>query len=62
MKKRRRKKAVQTKVTKVVNLNDFVIQLIKFIRNRFPEFDRFNTIYQLDETDIVKIKGDLESF
>jgi hypothetical protein len=41
------------------NGNNFVI---KFIRSRFPEFDRFNIIYQLDETDIVKIKGDLESF
>ena len=34
--------------------------VIKFIRSRFPEFDRFNIIYQLEESDEIKIKGDLE--
>jgi hypothetical protein len=39
--------------------NDFYI---KFIRTQFPEFDRFGNIYQLDETDEIKINGDLEQF
>lgn len=39
--------------------NDFVV---KFIRNKFPILDRFGNPYILDETDVVKVKGDLESF
>jgi hypothetical protein len=39
--------------------NNFVV---KFIRNKFPILDRFENPYILDETDIVKVKGDLESF
>jgi hypothetical protein len=38
-------------------VNDFYI---KFIKVNFPEFDRFGNPYQLDETDEVKINGDLE--
>jgi hypothetical protein len=37
--------------------NDFYI---KFIRANFPEFDRFGNAYIIDETDEVKINGDLE--
>ena len=33
---------------------------IKFIKSRFPELDRFGNPYVLDETDEVKIEGDLE--
>lgn len=49
-----------------ISENDFIIEnsgkdfYIKFIKNRFPEFDRFGNVYMLDETDEVKIKGDLE--
>ena len=39
--------------------NEFVI---KFIRRRFPELDRFNNPYVLENTDEIKIKGDLESY
>lgn len=39
--------------------NDFYI---KFIKNRFPELDRFGNQYILDETDEVKIEGDVERF
>ena len=38
-------------------VNDFHI---KFIRTQFPEFDRFGNPYTIDETDEVKINGDLE--
>ena len=39
--------------------NDFYI---KFIRANFPEYDRFGNIYSLEDTDEVKIKGDVEKF
>jgi hypothetical protein len=39
--------------------NDFYI---KFIKNRFPPLDQFGNPYVLDETDEVKIKGDIEKF
>jgi hypothetical protein len=39
--------------------NDFYI---KFIKVNFPEFDRDNNPYVLDDTDEVKIKGDIEKF
>ena len=39
--------------------NDFYI---KFIRTQFPEFDRFGNPYTIDETDEVKIEGDVEEF
>ena len=38
-------------------VNDFHI---KFKRVNFPEFDRFGDPYTIDETDEVKINGDLE--
>jgi hypothetical protein len=39
--------------------NDFYI---KFIRTQFPELDRFGDPYTIDETDEVKINGDVEKF
>lgn len=33
---------------------------IKFIKERFPPLDRFGNVYELEETDEVRIKGDLE--
>jgi hypothetical protein len=39
--------------------NDFYI---KFIRNNFPEFDRFGNPYTIDGTDEIKINGDVEKF
>jgi hypothetical protein len=39
--------------------NDFYI---KFKKSNFPELDRFGNSYALDETDEVKINGDLEKF
>ena len=35
---------------------------IRFKRSNFPEFDRFGNIYSLEETDEVKINGDVEKF
>lgn len=35
---------------------------IKFIKDRFPEIDQFGNPYVLDETDEVKINGDVEQF
>lgn len=39
--------------------NDFYI---KFIKQNFPELDRFGNPFILDETDEVKIEGDIEKF
>ena len=39
--------------------NDFYI---KFIKSQFPPFDRFGNPYTIDETDEVKINGDVEKF
>jgi hypothetical protein len=33
-----------------------------FIRNNFPEFDRFGNPYTIDGTDEIKINGDVEKF
>lgn len=33
---------------------------IKFKRSNFPELDRFGGAYKIEESDEVKIKGDLE--
>jgi hypothetical protein len=33
---------------------------IKFMKNMFPPFDRFGNIYELELTDEVKIRGDIE--
>jgi hypothetical protein len=34
---------------------------IKFIRSKFPELDRFENPYEIEETDEIKIEGDLEN-
>ena len=39
--------------------NDFYL---KFIRERFPVLDRFGNPYEIDDTDEVKINGDVEKF
>ena len=39
--------------------NDFYI---KFIKERFPELDRFGNPYIIDDTDEVKVNGDVEKF
>ncbi len=47
--------------------NDYVlgfegnIMFLKFIKNQFPELDRFGNPYTIDETDEVKINGDVEN-
>lgn len=33
---------------------------IKFIKERFPPLDRFGNVFEIEETDEVRIKGDLE--
>ena len=33
---------------------------IKFIKNNFPPFDRFGNPYDIEDSDEVKINGDLE--
>jgi hypothetical protein len=38
--------------------NDFYIS---FIKERFPVYDRFGNPYNLEESDEVKIKGDVEN-
>ena len=51
-----------------ISENDYVFDnkqnnfYIKFIKTKFPDFDRFGNPYELDETDEVKINGDLEKF
>jgi hypothetical protein len=39
--------------------NDFYI---KFIKERFPELDRFGNPYTINESDEIKINGDVEKF
>ena len=47
--------------------NDYVLgfegnnMFLKFIKSQFPELDRFGNPYVLDETDEVKINGDIEN-
>jgi hypothetical protein len=38
--------------------NDLYVKLIK---NNFPAFDRFGNPYDIEDTDEVKIKGDVEN-
>ena len=51
-----------------ISENDYIFDnkqnnfYIKFIKAKFPEFDRFGNPYQIDETDEIKINGDLEKF
>jgi hypothetical protein len=52
----------------IISENDYVFEsidnnfYIKFIKNKFPEFDRFGNPYVIDESDEVKINGDVEKF
>lgn len=41
------------------NGNNFYI---KFIKAKFPELDRFGNPYSINESDEVKINGDIEKF
>lgn len=49
-----------------ISSNDYKVEeyetdiYIKFMRNKFPPLDRFGNIYELETTDEVKIKGDIE--
>lgn len=51
-----------------ISYNDYIVEnkgrdfYIKFIRKNFPQYDRFGNIYSLEETDEVKINGDVEIF
>jgi hypothetical protein len=42
--------------------NEGNVFYIRFKRSNFPEFDRFGNIYALEESDEVKINGDVEKF
>lgn len=48
--------------------NDYIFEMIgndfyiKFIRTQFSEFDRFGNPYTIDDSDEVKINGDVEKF
>ena len=42
--------------------NEGNIFYVKFLRSNFPQFDRFGNIYSLEETDEIKISGDVEKF
>lgn len=35
--------------------------VIKFKKNNFPAFDRFGRPYDIEDSDVVKISGDVES-
>lgn len=45
---------------------DYVVELIdgdfyvKFKKSNFPSVDRFGNIYEIEDTDEVKVKGDVE--
>jgi hypothetical protein len=47
--------------------DDYIIEPIdndlylKFKKSNFPEFDRFGNPYDIEDTDEVKIKGDVEA-
>jgi len=49
-----------------ISINDYIVEqidndfYIKFIKDNFPPFDRFGNVYEIENTDEVKIKGDLE--
>lgn len=49
-----------------INEQDYFVEYrdndiyIKFIKERFPEFDRFDNPYALEDSDEIKIYGDLE--
>lgn len=49
-----------------ISSNDYRVEeyendiYIKFMKNMFPPFDRFGNIYELELTDEIKIRGDIE--
>ena len=51
-----------------ISENDYMFQnegsyfYVKFIKSKFPVLDRFGNSYELDETDEIKINGDLEKY
>ena len=51
-----------------ISENDYVVEqkendfYLKFKKINFPEVDRFGNPYTIDETDEVKINGDVEKF
>ena len=51
-----------------ISENDYMFEnkgsyfYVKFIKTKFPLLDRFDNPYQLDETDEIKINGDLEKY
>lgn len=51
-----------------ISENDYTFEnkgsyfFVKFIKAKFPEFDRFGDPYELNETDEIKINGDLEKY
>ena len=50
-----------------ISENDYVVEqvendfYIRFKKSNFPQYDRFGNEYILDETDEIKIKGDVEN-
>ena len=52
----------------LISDNDYIFEMIgndfyiSFKRTNFPEFDRFGNPYTIDDTDEVKINGDVEKF
>ena len=51
-----------------ISENDYIVEergndfYVKFKKSNFPELDRFGNPYRVDETDEVKINGDVEKF
>jgi len=51
-----------------ISYNDYIYEnkneyfYIKFKRSNFPEYDRFGNIYVLEDSDEIKINGDLELY
>jgi hypothetical protein len=49
-----------------ISNNDYILEhfendiYIKFMKDMFPPLDRFGNIYELELTDEIKIKGDIE--
>lgn len=49
-----------------ISSNDYRVEeyendiYIKFMKDRFPPLDRFGNIYELETSDEVKIRGDIE--
>lgn len=52
----------------IISENDYIFEnkgndfYIKFIKANFPEFDRFGNTYVIDDSDEIKVNGDIEKF